>query len=90
MSLIKKSVLWNCVLQVQLYISLPDTIFDVFLENHSLVPLTFCTLTHKRWYNFSTRHSRETLLRGNTKDTKNMKNTGILAALKILKIGVQI
>ena len=31
MSLIKKSVLWNCVLQVQLYISLPDNIFEVFL-----------------------------------------------------------
>ena len=27
MSLIKKSVLWNCVLQVQLYIYLPDAIF---------------------------------------------------------------
>ena len=70
MSLIKKSVLWNCVLQVQLYISLPDTIFDEFLQNHSLVPLTFCTLNHKRWYNFSTRHSRETLLQGNTKDVE--------------------
>ena len=87
MSLIKKSVLWNCVLQVQLYISLPDNIFEVFLQNqnHLLAPLTFCTTNHKRWYNFSTRHSRETLLQ-----EKKLKNTGILAALKILKIGVQI
>ena len=56
MSLIKKSVLWNGVLQVQLYISLPDNIFEVSLQkqNHSLVPLTFCTINHKRWYNFST------------------------------------
>ena len=90
MSLIKKSVLWNCVLQVQLYISLPDTIFDEFLQNHSLVPLTICTLNHKRWYNFSTRHSRETLLQGNTKDVEKYIEKCILAALKILKIGVQI
>ena len=32
MSLIKKPVLWTCVLQVQLYISLPDNIFEVFLQ----------------------------------------------------------
>ena len=32
MSLIKKLVLWNCVLQVHLYISLPDNIFAVFLQ----------------------------------------------------------
>ena len=42
---------------------------------HSLVPLTFCTINHKRWYSFSTRHSRETLLQGNTKvELKNLKN----------------
>ena len=89
MSLIKKSVLWNGVLQVQLYISLPDNIFEIFLQkqNHSLVPLTFCTINHKRWYNFPTRHSSETCCR---EIRKKLKNTGILAALKILKIGVQI
>ena len=58
---------------VQLYISLPDNIFEVFLQNHSLVPLTFCTINHKRWYNFSTRHSRETLLQGNTKDVEKYR-----------------
>ena len=75
MSLIKKSVLWNCVLQVQLYISLPDKIFEVFLQkqNHSLVPLTFCTINHKQWYNFSTRHSRETLLQGSTKEVEKYR-----------------
>ena len=75
MSLIKKPVLWNCVLQVQLYISLSDNIFEVFLQkqNHSLVPLTFCTISHKRWYNFSTRHSREALLQGNTKDVEKYR-----------------
>ena len=31
MSLIKKPVLWNCVLQVPLYIFFPDNIFEVFL-----------------------------------------------------------
>ena len=87
MSLIKKAVSWNSVLQVHLYIFLPDNIFEVFLQkqNHSLVPLTFCTINHKRWYNYkvSTRHSRETLLQGNTKEVakyryfsciKNLKN----------------
>ena len=34
------------------------------------------------------RHSREILLQGNTREVE--KNTGILAALIILKIGVQI
>ena len=66
-------VLWNCVLQVQLYISLPDTIFDVFLQNHSLVPLTFCAINHKRWYNFSTQHSRKTLLQGNRKEVEKYR-----------------
>ena len=90
MSLIKKPVLWSCVLQVQLYIFLPDNIFEVFLQkqHHSLVPLTFCTINHNRWYNFSTRYSSETLLQGNTKEVA--KNTGILAALTILKIGIHI
>ena len=85
MSLIKKPVLWNCVLHVQLYTSLPDNIFEVFLQkqNLSLVLLTFWTINHKRWYNFSTQHSRETLLQGNTKEVekymyfsciKNLKN----------------
>ena len=75
MSLIKKSVLWNCVLQVQLYISLPDNIFEVFLQkqNHSLVPLTFCTINHKPWYNFSMRHSREPLLQRNTKEVEKIQ-----------------
>ena len=59
--------------QVQLYIFLPDTIFDVFWQNHSLVPLTFCTINHKRWYNCSTRHSRETLLQGNTKEVEKYR-----------------
>ena len=64
----KKPVLWNCVLQIQLYISLPDKIFEAFLQkqNHSLVPLKFRTINHKRRYNFSKRHSKETLLQGNT------------------------
>ena len=85
MSLIKKPVLCSCVLQVQLYIFLPDNIFEVFLQkqHHSLVPLTFCTINHNRWYNFSTRYSSETLLQRNTKEVekyryfrciKNLKN----------------
>ena len=87
MSLIKKPVLWNCVLQVQLYIFLPDNIFEVFLQkqNHSLVPLTFCR------YNVSTRHSRETLLQGNTGILAAFrKYRYFIAALKILKIGIHV
>ena len=68
------------MLQVQLYISLPDTIFDVFLQNRSLVRLTFCTLI--------LRDILEKLCYREIR--KTLKNTGILAALKILKIGVQI
>ena len=82
MSLIKKPVLWNCALQVQLYISLPDDIFEIFLQkqNHSLVPLTFYTINRKRWYILEKRCYREI--------RKTLKNTGILAALKIVKIGI--
>ena len=74
--------------QVQLYIFLPDTIFDVFWQNHSLVPLTFCTINHKRWYMMGLRDILEKLCYREIR--KKLKNTGILAALKILKIGVQI
>ena len=72
---VKKPVLWNCVLQVQLYISLRDNIFEAFLkkQNHSLVPLIFCAINQKRWYNFSTRHFRETLLEGNTKEDEKYR-----------------
>ena len=71
----QSNALWNGVLQVQLYISLPDNIFEKFLkkQNHSLVPLTFCTINHKRWYSFSTRHARETLLHGNTTEIEKYR-----------------
>ena len=35
--------------------------------------LTICAINHKRWYNFSTRHSKETLLQGNTKDVEKYR-----------------
>ena len=82
MSLIKKPVLWSCVLQVQLYIFLPDNIFEVFLQkqHHSLVPLTFCTT-----------FLRDILAKLCYREIrKKLKNTGILAALTILKIGIHI
>ena len=89
MSLIKKPVLWNCVLQVQLYIFLPDNIFEVFLQkqNHSLVPLTFCTINHNDGTTFLRDILEKLCYR---KIQKKLKNTGILAALKILKIGIHI
>ena len=80
MSLIKKPVLWNCVLQVQLYIFLPDNTFEVLLQkqNHSLVPLTLCTINHKRWYNFL-RDILDKLCYREIR--KKLKNTGILAGV---------
>ena len=88
MSSIKKPVLWNCVLQVQLYIFLPDKIFEVFLQkqNRSLVPLTFCTINHNRWYNFSTRYSSETLLQGNTKEVEKYRYFRCIENLKTIHI----
>ena len=32
---LKKPVLWNCVLQVQLHISLPDKIFKAFFQKQN-------------------------------------------------------
>ena len=76
MSLIKKPVLWNCVLQVQLYISLPHNIFEAFLQkqNHSLVPLIFNTINHKRYLVqlFYATFQRN-LLQGNTKENKKYR-----------------
>ena len=75
-----KLILWNCVLQVHLYISLPDDIFQVFLQkqNHSLVPLTFCTINHKRYD--GTTFLRDILEKLCYREMrKKIKNTGILA-----------
>ena len=89
MSLIKKTCFIELCVKVQLYISLRDNIFEAFLQKqiHSITGSTNILHNKSRWYNFSTRHSGETLYK---KIRKKMKNTGILAALKILKVGVQI